>query len=253
MNYKEEANEIRKTVLKIIFDAQVSHIGSNFSAIDILTVLYNKADFKKDKLVVSKGWIAATIYALGVKHKLVPQEAIDTFCKPGSKYIGLIEPLGFFGAEIAGGSMGLGFPGAIGLALAKKLKKEEGTIYVLMSDGEMQCGTTWESFLIARQHNLQNLTIIVDNNGFQAMGYTDNILSIDYKRLATRIDEIHYINGHDFKKIEIAINCKSDLSAPKLIVANTIKGKGVSFFEGNNIWHYKSPNEEEYQLALKEL
>ena len=251
-NYGDIAKEARKTVLRLIYSAQTSHIGSNFSCIDLMAVLFSKFDWDKDKFVLSKGWAAASLYYFLWKYGRITEEELNSYCQPGSKFIGLSEPI-HPDIPIAGGSMGLGLPGAVGLALAKKLKGEEGKVYVLMSDGEMQCGTTWESFLISRHHNLTNLVVIVDNNRFQAMGLVDGILSINYERVATRIDEIHYIDGHNFEKIEKAIECKDDLAAPKLIVANTIKGKGVSFMENNNEWHYRAPEKVEYEEALKEL
>ena len=260
-NHFKTANEIRKTVLSMIYKAQVSHIGSNFSCIDILTVLYSHANFKTDRLVVSKGWVAASIYALNVKYGLMPQQAIDTFCDGESPYIGLIEPLGVFGAEIAGGSMGLGLPGAVGLALAKKLKGEEGTTYVLMSDGEMQCGTTWESALIAAHHKLDNLVVIVDYNKLQAMGKTNEILNINplCNKWATFGWMVMEIDGHNFSQIEPNIKQQIGLDLlkqglrvqdfdqkPWAIIADTVKGKGVSFMENNNLYHYKNLSEEEY-------
>ena len=257
VNHAEIAKEIRKTVLSMIYRAQVSHVGSNFSAIDILTVLYSKANFKKDKLIVSKGWIAASIYAFGVKYGLCPQEAIDTFCDGKSKYIGLIEPLGFFGAEFAGGSMGLGLSAAVGYALSKKLKGEEGTIFVLMSDGEMQCGTTWESALIAKQYKLSNLFVIVDFNYLQAMGKVEDILDIEplrYKFSDFGWDAFE-TNGHDYELLENAIDQSQQYATenPRIMIARTTKGKGVSFIENNNLYHYAKLTEEDYQKALKEL
>ena len=243
----------------MIYKAQVSHIGSNLSCIDILTVLYSKADFKKDKLVVSKGWVAASVYALNVKYGLMPQEATDTFCIGESKYIGLIEPMGVFGCETASGSMGLGFPSAVGLALAKKLKGEEGMVYCLMSDGELQCGTTWECVLIAGKHKLDNLVVIIDDNGLQAMGKTEDILPTPIHWINEGWKPIA-INGHSHDEIQRALdgNAKLPLSwhkekRPLYIPAKTIKGKGVSFMENNNLFHYKAPNKDEYEEALKEL
>ena len=256
-NHEQIAKEARKTVLSMIYKAQVSHIGSNFSCIDILTVLYSKLNPKIDKLVVSKGWVAASVYALNVKYGYMPQEAIDTFCDGKSPYIGLIEPIGYFGCEVASGSMGLGFPAAVGIALAKKLKGEEGKVYVLMSDGEMQCGTTWESALIAEKHELNNLVIIEDRNGFQAMGKVDDILYSGFPRLS--FFDYQIIAGHNYNEIEEAL--KGNLvglgkikgNRPYFISCHTIKGKGVSKFEGNNLYHYKNLSEEEYKEALKEL
>lgn len=252
-SYKKIATETRKTVLKMVYDAQSSHIGSNFSCIDILTVLYEKMDPAKDKLVVSKGWVAATVYALAVRKGYAPKEAVKTYCKPGSKYIGLIEPLDFLGAEFSGGSMGLGFPAAVGFALAKKVKGEKGTVYCLMSDGEQAIGTTWESALIASHHQLDNLVVIVDQNGFQAMGRTKDVL--DSSQIIVWQDigwNLEYINGHNHQEILKAVTGYS-WNQPKAVVAQTIKGKGVSFMEDNNLYHYKNLSKEEYQNALKEL
>ena len=199
--YSQQAKEARLKVLDLIFNAQTSHIGSNFSCIDILTVLFDKIDLDKDKFILSAGWKAASLYYFLWKKGRITEEQLNSYCKDGSPFIGLAEPI-HPDIPIAGGSMGLGFPMAVGLALAKKLKKEDGTIYVLMSDGELQCGTTWESALIAAHHNLSNLVVFVDNNGFQAMGRTDDILSCGFP---TKGLSAHAINGHDFLMIERAI------------------------------------------------
>lgn len=257
---KEIAKETRLEVLKMIHDAQVSHVGSNFSAIDILTVLYENSDFKKDKLIVSKGWIAATIYSLNVRYGLMPQEAVDTYCQPGSKYIGLIEPLGYWGCEFAGGSVGMGLPFGVGAALAKKMKGEEGTVYVLLGDGDLNCGMTWESALIAAHHKLDNLVVIVDNNSYQAMGKTDDVLNVGvYSELCNKFSRFDWITtvcmGHDFDGIEREINWLNGLEYkfPKILIASTTKGKGVSFMAGNNDWHYLHLDKEHYEKARKEL
>ena len=251
-DYKTIANNARKQVLTMIYEAQTSHIGSNFSCIDILTVLFEKIDLDKDKFILSAGWKAASLYYFLWKKGRITEEELNSYCQPGSKFIGLSEPV-HHDIPFAGGSMGMGLPAAVGFALAKKLKEEEGKVYVLVSDGEMQCGTTWESMLIAREKDLDNLVVIVDNNGFQAMGPTDSILSISFYRLAPREAEIHDIDGHNFENLESAIDRTQDISAPKFIVANTIKGKGVSFMEKDNMWHYKAPDKNEYERALKEL
>lgn len=253
MEYKDIAREIRMTVLTMIYKAQVSHIGSNFSIIDVLTVLYEKLDPKKDMLIVSKGWVAASVYALGVRKGYMPQEAIDTFCQEGSKYIGLLEPMNMFGAQFAGGSMGYGAPFGVGVALAKKMKGEGGNVYVVMSDGEMAIGTTWESALIAAHHKLDNLVVIVDNNGFQAMGTTKHIL--DTGILERKFWEFGFeavtIDGHDYDSLEPAIQFRGD--RPRVIICDTVKGKGVSFMENENEWHYRHLDQEHYELAAKEL
>ncbi len=259
IDYKEITRKVRKTVLQMIYRAQTSHIGSNFSCADILTVLYNIANVDKDlkedrdRIVISKGWVAATIYTLLAEKGIIPKEDLETYCQEGSKYIGLVEP-NVRGVEAAGGSMGFGLPFGVGFALAKKIKKEKGKAYVLMSDAEMQIGTTWESALIASHHKLDNLSVIIDFNQLQAMGKVKDILNIEPLKDKWRAFgwEVLEINGHDFNEIEKALT-KSSGGKPTVVIAKTIKGKGVSFMEGNNLYHYKAPSEEEYQRALKEL
>lgn len=246
-NYlKEIAKHARLTVLDMVYKAQSSHIGSNFSCIDILTVIFEKADMSKDKIIVSKGWVAASVYYFLARKGVIPMEDLARFCGPDEeKYIGLLEP-SVEGVHFAGGSMGYGLPAAVGFALSKKMKDEEGTIYCLLSDGEVQIGTFWESMLLANQHKLDNLVVIVDNNGMQAMGYTDEILKI---RLPF---ESKPIDGHNYQQIDAATSFK-DFGKPSLIDALTIKGKGVSFMQGENIYHYKAPSKEEYEKAVAEL
>ena len=240
--YADIAREARLKVLELIYGAQTSHIGSNFSCIDILTVLFEKIDLEKDEFVLSKGWVAASLYYFLWRKGRITQEQLDSYCQPDSDFIGLAEPI-IPEIKIAGGSMGLGLPGAIGMALAKKIKGEPGKVYVLMSDGEIQIGTFWESMLIARQHKLDNLVVLVDYNGLQAMGKTDEILTLPF-------EDIDLVNGHDYDAIAQAIE---NHSAEDVVLFKTIKGKGVSFMEGNNLYHYKGLSEEEYLKAKEEL
>ncbi len=254
-DYQKIATGARKRVLEMIFKAQSSHIGSNFSSIDILAVLFEKMDREKDKFIASKGWVAAAVYYFLAEKGIIPKEDLERYCRPDEEeYIGLVEPHHKFGLEFAGGSMGYGLPAGAGFALAKKLNKENGKIHVLMSDGEMQIGTTWEAILIAKQHNLANLVAWIDNNRLQAMGPTKEILDIE--PLDERIKPfgwaVQRINGHDFGAIESALqNLSSD--KPNMVICDTIKGKGVSFMENNNLYHYKMLSEEEFNEANQEL
>jgi len=172
--------------------------------------------------------------------------------KVWSKWIGLAEPIHpdiAFGT----GSMGGGLPASVGFALAKKFKKQKGKIFVLMSDGEMDCGTTWESALIAAHHKLNNLVVIIDYNGLQAMGRVKKILNIEPLKEKWRAFnwDVVEIDGHNFKQIEKAISIKS--KKPLAIIAKTIKGYPISFMRGKNIYHYKQLSKKEYLNALKEL
>ncbi len=251
-NYSEIAKNARLKTLEMIYKAQTSHIGSNFSCVDIAAVLYENSDLSKDKIIWSKGWAAATAYYFLAEKGVIPKEDLDSFCQGDSKYIGLVEP-SVKGIDFAGGSMGMGLPAGTGFALAKKLKKEEGQIFVIMSDGEMQIGMTWESAMIANHHNLNNLIVIVDCNQFQAMGKTNEILNIE--PLAEKWQsfgwDVKAIDGHDFQEIEKAIKTKNQ--KPLVIIAKTTKGKGVSFMEENNMYHYKQISEDEHNRALEEL
>lgn len=254
MDYFNQAQRARREVLDLIYKAQSSHIGSNFSCIDILAVLFDKMDLQKDKFICSKGWVAASVYYFLKEKGVITQEEFDSFNTDGSKFIGLIEPMGRFGLEFAGGSMGYGFPAAVGYALSKKMRGEDGRVYVLMSDGEMDIGTTWEAALIAAHHDLDNLTVIIDGNGFQAMGQIKDILALD--SINQKFESFGFwtkwLNGHNYAGLAEFLTMNIP-KKPIVLVCPTIKGKGVSFMENDNIWHYKAPNADEYERAKTEL
>ena len=252
MNYSLKAKEARRKVLDMIYAAQSSHIASNFSAIDFLTVLYDKVDLAKDEVIISKGWIAASVYYFLSEKGIVPKEALETYCAEGSPYIGLVEPT-VPGVKCAGGSMGYGLPFGVGFALAKKIKGEPGHVYVVMSDGEQAIGTTWEAAALAAHHKLDNLVVIVDKNGFQAMGKTNEVLDMEllWQKWEAFNWDSRIIDGHNFQQIEQFIGVEH--STPRVIIANTTKGKGVSFMEDRLEWHYKNVVKEDYEKALAEL
>ncbi|KKP32818.1 MAG: hypothetical protein A2312_00100 [Candidatus Staskawiczbacteria bacterium RIFOXYB2_FULL_32_9] len=268
-DYAKIANNARKKVLEMVHKAGTSHIGSNFSCIDIMAVLFSRINLDKnlkenrDRFILSKGWVAASLYYFLAEKGIIPKNDLDTYCIGNSKYIGLAEPE-IRGVEMSGGSMGHGLPFALGSAIASKLSKENlprqqagWKTYVLMSDGELNCGTTWESAMLASQHKLNNLIVIIDNNGFQAMGKTKEV--IDLEPLAEKWKAFGWnvakIDGHNYTEIEKALN--GDFTAnkekPSVIIAKTTKGKGVSFFENKLEWHYKNVDLENYQKALAEL
>lgn len=261
-NYKEIANNARKKVLEMVHKAGTSHIGSNFSCIDILAVLFSKINLDKnlkanrDRFILSKGWVAASLYYFLAEKEIITKKDLDTYCIGNSKYIGLAEPE-IRGVEMSGGSMGHGLPFALGSAIASKLSKENWKTYVLMSDGELNCGTTWESAMLANQHKLNNLVVIIDNNGFQAMGETKEVIDLEpllekWKAFGWNVAEI---NGHNYIEIEKALNGDFALNKekPTVIIAKTLKGAGVTFFENKLEWHYKNVDLENYQKALNEL
>lgn len=257
-NYKIIAKECRIKVLELIYNVQTSHIGSCFSAVDIMAVLFEKIDLDKDRFILSAGWKAASLYYFLWKKGRITEDELNSYCKDGSKFIGLAEPI-HPDIPFAGGSMCMGIAAGVGFALAKQMKNEEGRVYVLESDGGMQGGITWEAIAIARQNRLDNLVVIVDRNWRQAMGRTEDILS--QSNLKAELEDFGWvaleINGHDYEAIETALDFSKIKGwvkgRPMVIIADTIKGKGWKRAEGNNLYHYKAPSKEEYEEAMREL
>ncbi|OGZ08774.1 MAG: hypothetical protein A3D65_03175 [Candidatus Lloydbacteria bacterium RIFCSPHIGHO2_02_FULL_50_13] len=262
VDYQKLATRARRRVLGMIHSAQTSHIGSNLSCIDILAVLYGKianvdSELRedRDRILFSKGWAAAAAYFFLAEKGIIPEKSLETYCKPGSALIGLVER-SVRGIEAGTGSMGHGLPLGVGMALGAKRSGELWKTYVLLSDGEMNCGTTWESALIASHHKLDNLFAIIDYNKWQAIGRTNEVLNLEPLGDKWRAFgwEVREIDGHDFVAIENALSMPpSSAGVPVVVIAHTIKGKGVSFMEDKLIYHYKSVSNEEYELALKEL
>ncbi len=247
------ALESRLKVLDMVYKAQTSHIGSLMGAADLFATIFSKIDLDQDKFILSAGWKAALLYFHLWKKGRITKEELDSYCQEGSKFIGLAEPI-HPDIPFAGGSMGYGLPAAVGFALAKKMKREPGHVYCYMSDGELAIGTTWEASLIATQYHLDNLTVIVEDNGFQAMGKRSEILSSYFPSTGFMAGNI---DGHDYTSIEKALAAGpgefDDSKKPKVIIAHTTKGKGVSFMEKMNLYHYKQLSSEEYEAATREL
>ena len=252
-DYEKLAKEARIAVLTMIHRAGTSHIASNFSVIDIATVLYENLK-PEDEVVWSAGWKAATIYYFLSKQGKIPKADLDKF--PNPPYLGLAEP-SVNGVLVAGGSMGHGLPIAVGMALARKRENKKGTIYCIISDGELNEGTTWESAAVAAHNKLDNLVIFCDRNGWQAMGKTNEVLIIKEKSWKGFGWIKRVIDGHDFESIQSSIKQRyryvHENGKPLIIICNTIKGKGVSFMENHLLFHYKHVDDNEYQDAMREL
>ena len=235
--------EIRREILEMAMETGINHIASSLSVAEILCVLFSIAG-ENDKIILSKGHGCLGYYILlrekGHNPPLKAHPDID------------IEN----GIECTTGSLGHGLPIAVGMALAKKIKKEEGNIYVLMGDGECQEGTTWESLLIANQYKLDNLFIIVDYNRMQALDKIDNIVSLD--SLEEKFSAFGCCavttNGHDIVGIKMALgDALIGIGRVRAIVAYTTKGKGISFMENSAKFHARLPDEKELELARREL
>ena len=265
MDYSQISKEIRKKVLKMAFEARASHIGSSLSEVDILTVLYFKIlsiDPKnpwfddRDRFILSKGHGVAALYATLSQKGFFPENILDTYCKEGGKLPGHSTRNCAPGVEVSTGSLGHGLPMGAGMALAGKRDKKNYRVFVLMSDGECDEGTTWEAALFASHHGLDNLIVIIDYNKLQAFGRTNEVLNLEplkekWQSFGWKVKEI---DGHNFSEIENALSrIPFEKTKPSLIIANTVKGKGVSFMEDKLEWHYKNLTQEDYGKALKEL
>jgi transketolase len=251
----------RQEILRMTSKSGASHVGSALSVVDILSELYsgfaninksNVRDSQRDVVIVSKGHAAAALYSILALQDFFPLDWLEGYCQDNGFLGGHVTSKGIPGVELSTGSLGHGFPYAVGIALSRKLSGLTGEVYVVMSDGECDEGTTWESAMLANHHELKNLTVIVDRNRIQSLGDTEDTLKLEpfgakWKAFGWRVEEI---DGHNFIDLERALSARE---GPKCIIANTTKGKGVNFMENSVLWHYKSPNPSELEDALSQV
>lgn len=264
MNSIELAKRIRIDVLHMVHNAHASHIGSAFSIADVLAVLYadilkydveNPKWAERDRVVLSKGHAGSALYAVLGEVGFFDKEQLNEYGQNGSPFSEHISHKGIPGIELSTGSLGHGVCVATGMALAAKIDAIPCRVYAIVGDGECDEGSFWETVMFANQYNLSNFTVIIDRNNMQAMGNTDSVISTG--DLAKKISEFGWnaltIDGNNHPAILSALQTKFDNGKPVCIVANTIKGKGVSFMENQLIWHYRDPQGEFYEKALEEL
>jgi len=265
MTSLELSKKIRLKVLDLVYKANASHIGGAYSMTDLLAVLYtdilninpelpNNPD--RDRFFLSKGHTCAGLYAtLGLKGFFKIEE-LDSYAQNGSKFLSHTSHH-ISGVEISAGSLGHVLSISCGVAYACKLKNENQQIICLISDGELNEGSNWEPIMFAPHHKLDNLILIIDYNKIQSFGNVKDV--IDIEPLKQKFEAFRWnvleVDGHNHNEIKVALsnsklNCNS---LPTVIIANTIKGKGVDFMENKLLWHYKSPNLEQYTEAKKQL
>ena len=262
---EKTAAEIRCGIIKAIHNAGSGHPGGSLSAADIVTALYfdemnvDPKDPKmkgRDKFILSKGHAGPVQYsALAVKG-YYPMEDFMTLRKLGSKFQGHPDMHKVPGIEMSTGSLGQGISAAGGMALANKLDNDPGRIYVLLGDGEIQEGIVWEALMSAAHYKLDNMVAILDHNGLQIDGKNEDVMTVApvVEKFQAFGWNVIQIDGHDFKQILDAFKqARACKGKPTMIVAETIKGKGVSFMENNAGWHGKAPDEEQTKQALAEL
>ncbi|MDA9285239.1 transketolase [Pseudomonadales bacterium] len=259
------AKNIRKTILDMAYKGSTVHIGCAFSIVEIVTVLYRNflkfpdndpSGLGRDFFVLSKGHGVMAQYACFHELGWLDDDAIDHYFRDGTKLKGLSDSR-VSGLEVTSGSLGHGLSVGVGMAYGVKLKQSSQKTYILIGDGEMNEGAVWEGVMFASHHDLKNLMVIVDANGFQAMGPTSDIIELGSikDKLQAFGFEVAEVDGHNEVAIYNAISSLwlSSSTKPKAVVARTIKGKGVSFMENNNAWHYTRLTEKTYSDAVDEV
>lgn len=254
----EIIKKLKRKIIEISFNSGEGHIASSFSILDILWVLYDKIlsiDPKKprgqnrDIFILSKGHASLGLYAVLAEKGFFGKKTLENFCRYKSILGGHPDRNKVPGVEASTGSLGHGMPIAVGLALGLKIQKKKQKVFVLIGDGESNEGTIWESALLGSDHQLDNLCCIIDYNHS-----TDRALSLG--NLKSKFKSFGWdclvINGHNHQEIKDALKAKH-LGRPLAIIANTIKGLGVKMMENNPAWHHKSPNQEEFERAMREL
>lgn len=266
LKLKRIANEIRKGIVTSVHSAKAGHPGGSLSAVELFTYLYfeelniDPKDTKKadrDRFVLSKGHTAPGLYSTLANRGYFPVEDLATLRHVGSYLQGHPDMKHIPGVDMSSGSLGQGISAAVGMALAAKMDLKDYRVYTLLGDGEIQEGQVWEAAMFAGHRKLDNLVVVVDNNGLQIDGKIEDVCSpypIDAKFAAFNFHVINVSDGNDFGQLEPAFQeSKKTKDKPTAIIMKTIKGKGVSYMENSAGWHGKAPNDEEYSIAMKEL
>jgi transketolase len=246
------AKRVRRDIIEMIFNAGSGHPGGSLSATEVLVAVYFGILEEKDKFFLSNGHVCPALYSVMAEKGLIDKELLATYADIGSPLQGHPERIRLEGIENTSGSLGMGLAQAAGYAVWNK----NSFIYCMTSDAEHDEGSHWEAVMFAAKYKLNNLIQIVDRNRIQIEGTTEEIMPIG--GLAEKYRDFDWdaleISGHNFDEIFMAVeSVKKSLDKPNVIIANTTFGKGVSFMESNPDWHAKAPNEEEYELALREL
>lgn len=268
LELKKKANDVRKGIIKGVHAAKSGHPGGSLSAADLYTVLYfdelnidpeNPKDPDRDRFVLSKGHTAPGYYAVLAERGYFPKEDLLTLRHTGSYLQGHPDMKHIPGVDMSSGSLGQGISAAVGMALAGKIDNKDYRVFTLLGDGEIQEGQVWEAAMFAGAKNLDNLIVIVDNNNLQIDGTIEEVNSpypIDKKFEAFNFDVINVEDGNDIDQLKDALAKAREAKGqgkPVAIIMKTVKGKGVSYMENNAGWHGKAPNDEEYEIAMKEL
>ena len=257
------SRNLRRRILNVAA-GKGGHIGGSFSAVDIILTLYKNIlnidleDPKwpeRDRFILSKGHCSLALYAVLEEIGFLEPGELDSYTLKGSRLAGHAEHFEIPAIEMTTGSLGHGISCAAGMALAAKISGKNWKVFCVVGDGECNEGSVWETLLFTAQQNLKNLVIIVDNNKMESLDLTKNILSIEplAEKFASFNFEVREIDGHNFEEIFLALTTQPKFDKPVIVVANTVKGKGVSFMENTPMWHYRAPSDAELINALVEL
>ena len=255
MNLKETAKEVRKSILYQVKTAKSGHPGGALSCADILITIYYKTIKEGDKVILSKGHGCAALYAVLAEKGFFSKDELGDFRKINCRLQGHPSLHKTPGVDAPSGSLGQGLSVANGIAMSFKMDKKDNYVYCVIGDGESQEGQIWEAAMTASHYKLNNVIAFIDHNKLQIDGNNDEVMTImplkeKFEAFGWFVQEV---NGHNFEEIEEAISNAKKQEKPSMIIAETIKGKGVSYMENQVGWHGKAPNEEEYQIAIKEL
>ena len=251
------AGPVRRLILSMNNSAKSSHIGSSFSVVDVLICAYSYIDKDpENKIILSKGHAAAAMYAVLAKFGKLKENLSSVYCVDGEKFSGHVSHFVHGDISLSTGSLGHGLPYGAGISLAKKIEGGKGKVFIIMSDGEMDEGTTWESALFANHFQLDNLIVLIDRNRLQSLSDTESTIRLEplknkWKSFGWQTYEV---NAHSYKKImKLIQKVVSNQKKPVCIIANSVKGYGITFMENSVKWHYKSPNDDELNLGTMEL
>ena len=262
LNSLELARKMRISAVKMVHEARASHIASALSIVDILAVLYGrvmnispalKCSRTRDRLILSKGHACVALYAVLAELEIIPKTQLATY---GQDFSWLMSHVSHKvpGVEFSTGSLGHGLPFGVGKALAGKSLAQDWKTFVILSDGEMDEGSNWEAFMFAAHHKLHNLIAIIDYNKLQSLGPVAETIGLE--PLADKLNAfgwcVHEVDGHNHDEIYAALVAERTIK-PTIVIAHTIKGKGVDYMENKVEWHYKNPNDQQLQDALNQL
>lgn len=266
-NLNDELREIRKAIFITAYKGKSSgaHLASSFSVVEMLYTLYCRNVLRidpqdsqwveRDKLVLSKGHASLALYQFLNRVGYIPDDVMNTFCFPDSYLGGEPNMVEIPGIEATTGSLGHGLPFAVGIAMANKLSKIDSNVYVILGDGECQEGSVWEAVMAANRYNLDNLTVLLDCNRLQKMDTVGNTMDISSwrERWSAFGWEVIDVDGHSVDELDAALKKPREIGDPRVVLAHTIKGKGVSTMENRVEWHFRMPSKRELKVFMEEL